>query len=499
MPGDDPYIQAIVDARACVNEAGSPRHTWLVIGRYFDRSEHTVRVNYYRHQDDYEPSGRCPICAGDPPLETEHNTRKNARRKVGDDEDGAEWVEKSAWREEGNYGELFVTTSQRIRSLEDLCLAFGIDQDVWLNTFFEAGTYEGFAKREDKDLTFTNGTIDGHARSQGLIIAPMFRTKARFVRREPVPLHPAVQPIECPVTFPQPRPPDTSGVRRALIYADPQYGYKRDLRSGALDPFHDRRALSIVEQVAAHVQPDAIVCAGDILDNPTWTDKFIRSPEFYFTTQPAILEAHRHARRVREACPEAAIYWLEGNHDARIRDALAKHLLEACELRPADEMHLPPVMSPERLLALHKLGIEWVGGYPDGEVFLGPLRCQHGAKARKPPGATARAIAQDSDVDTVFGHVHRIEMVARQVRTRAGSRTVKTLCPGCVCRTDGAVPGSSRNANWQQGFAVVDYTGDDWAPTFVEIRAGRAVFDGRVWVGEDGIDALRADLPEWNW
>jgi hypothetical protein len=482
----DSTLTAIVAARHCGQESsGRGSHTWDEIGAQLGMSADGVRGRYRRRDKGQFPTGKmpeiCPICGG------AHS----------DQEDSGS--EAKQWREEGNYAELLVTTGERIKSQDDLVAAFGVDLDVWHCFFFEVGTYEGFAKREDKDLTFTSGVMDGHAKSYGLIIAPMYRTKARFVRKEPKPLRPVVQPVECPVAYPLPGPVSHGGVKSSLLFADPHFGYRRDLQTGKLDPFHSRRALDLVLQVAELEQPERIDMLGDGADLPMWTDKFTRDVEFYFTTQPAVLEFHWFLRRLREACPDARIRLFEGNHDKRMRDALSNNLREACELRAADEMHLPPALSPEKLLALDRLGIEWIGEYPNGEEWLGDLRLSHGAVARANPGDTAKAVATKSDVHEAFGHVHRLELVSRRVHTREEDRTVTAMCPGCTCRIDGVVPGAKKSHDWQQGLALVSYTETGFAPMFAEIQGGQVIWRDQVLVARDWLAALREDLPGWHW
>jgi hypothetical protein len=183
-----------------------------------------------------------------------------------------------------------------------------------------------------------------------------------------------------------------------------------------------------------------------------------------------------------------------------MKDAIMTHLRAAYGLRAADEFELPPALSPQRLLALHALGVEWVGEYPNDASWLGDsLKLHHGDVAKAVPGATARGIVEKSDVSVIFGHIHRKERVSRTLHVRDSQRTIMAYCPGCVCRIDGAVPGKRKAMNWQQGFALVDVWGDDFTIYDVEVRQGRAVWGGRVYEARDRVEDLRRDLPEWNW
>jgi len=407
---------------------------------------------------------------------------------------------KGTFTEEGNYAELVTEAEDRIRSYEDLCEAFNVDLSKWKRIFFECGTHEGWRKNEDKDLEFTHGVMDGYTRSKGILVVPLYRTKARFIRREPIALHPVIRPVECKVTYQKPKRPKREGVKRALIGGDIQFGFRKDARTGKLEPFHDRRALDLFLQIAAYEQPELIVWGGDIQDFPNMQDKFLREPEFEQTTQPSLEESHWWLRQLREACLDADIILEAGNHDARMRKATLTHFKAAYELRPADELHLPPALSPERLMGLHALGIEWVGDYPNEEHWLHDgLRVVHGATIRQPPGATARAIVEESDVSTAFFHAHRRELASRTIYVRGKARPISAFSPGCLCRIDEIVPGTKKRQNWQQGMALIDYTDAQQSPYMIEIHDGTALWDRRQFVTRDRLADLRRDMPDWNW
>jgi hypothetical protein len=183
-----------------------------------------------------------------------------------------------------------------------------------------------------------------------------------------------------------------------------------------------------------------------------------------------------------------------------MENAIKTHLRAAYGLRPADEMHLPAALTPKRLLALDKLAIEWVGEYPDGEDWLNDdLRLVHGDIAKSTPGATARYYTDKRDVSTIYGHIHRREMVARTVYRRGQVQTITALCPGCLCRVDGVVPGKKAKQNWQQGLAIVDYDEQRHTAYPVEIRDGVCLWDGKRIEGRDRLADLRRDAPDWAW
>lgn len=283
----------------------------------------------------------------------------------------------------------------------------------------------------------------------------------------------------------------TDGWERAVVLPDPQIGYRRDMESGELDPLHDERAMDVALQVVRMVKPHRIVNLGDTLDLAEW-GTYEQEPGFAFTTQAAIDRAHRFLAQQRAAAgPDCTIELLEGNHDRRIEKAVRRNAMAAFGLKRANEPDGWPVMSVPFLLRLDELDVTYVGGYPAGITWINDnLACVHGHKVRS-NGSTAAAVIDDERVSVLFGHVHRIELQHKTRRIRAGLRQSLAASPGCLCRTDGAVPSTRSSSdplgrpvlgweNWQQGVAVVEYEpGNGWhALELVPIIEGWARFRG---------------------
>lgn len=467
---------AIIAAKRC------GRHTWQAIGERVGLSWQAARGLYRRHKKKVANPGPCPICYGHGDL---HDPEFAAEPGV-------------TFEETGNYAEAKAKGSL-IQTLDELLEACAVDPDTWRVWAWGAKQWSIGAKEKHGHLEWTEGKIDGWLRYEGLQTHPLWSVWAKFVRKEPVAIHPVIQPITCDVSYETP-PRPTGGLRRALIGSDPQIGFRMERPSKPLVPFHDRAALDLFLQLAAWLQPELIVWLGDILDNAEWTDKFLRDPEFDRMTQPALFEAHWWARQVREACPGARIEFHEGNHDKRIRDYLATHLRAAYELKPADEPEAPSVLDPRRLLGLDRLGIEWVGGYPDDLQWLNEeLQMYHGDKASAVPGATARALVDEFDTSVIAGHGHSQESASRVRRVKDVAGPITAYCLGCLCRVDGAVPAARGRVNWQQGVAVVDYDERDHNVSMVRVVDGVAVWDGHRFQARERTEDLRRDIPGWMW
>jgi transposase-like protein len=381
---------------------------------------------------------------------------------------------------QGNYASV-ESTDVRIKTLAQLLEAAQVDLSVWRVERHVINKWEVGAVNRDINLSYTKGAATGHVRKKGIVVEPLWQVKAWLCKREPEAIHPTIQPIECPQYRIPTATPTSGSIGSALILCDPQIAFERDLHTMELSPWHDWRAMDVAVQLAESLRPDRIVILGDYLDNPEWSDKYIKGPEFHLTTQASIIAGHLFLRLLREAAPDATITLLEGNHDERMTKMLIKHLHYAYDLRPVDELDLPPSLSVPRLLALHKLGVEWVGDYPSGAVWLNDgVRLCHGELARA-PGDTARAVAQKSHVTEIFGHIHRIEYVPDTKHGRDGRVVNVGFSAGCLCHIDGRVHGNRARQQWQQGCAVIEYAVDGREHTIhpIVIENGRAIFQRR--------------------
>lgn len=394
----------------------------------------------------------------------------------------------ASFQVEGN-----VATAQAtglIHTLPGLIEATKADMTEWRVLRWEAKPYAGWAKKERAHLTWVGGAIDeGFVEKDGIEVVQLWSMHAVFVRREPVPVFPLVQPVLCEQQYPPPRPPTPHAVAQAVILADPHFWYVRE--GDDMLPLHDPRALDIALQIIDVVKPDRVDVLGDLMDMEDWTDSFTRHPYYAGQLQRTIEAAHAYLKAIRERVPQAEIRLFEGNHEARLRKAILTHLPAALDLRPADEIELglPPALSVQRLLALHQLQIEWIGDYPDGEaplnnrVWLG-----HGENHSAVPGASARAMMNGSTMTLIFGHIHRNELTS-QTYWRPHRYEVKSFCPGCLCHLDGRVEGRRKKQNWQQGIAVVEYVaeGTDYRIDAIPIdyEEGRALWRGHVYQGRE--------------
>jgi hypothetical protein len=379
---------------------------------------------------------------------------------------------------DGNFGEVrAVDVRGQIRTVDQLLDAAGIDREEW-------EPYQPEVRKWDVILKLRDGDYD-------LVrVVPSFYVGAKIRAIMPRAFEPVVQPVEISgVTYAgkgKKAKAKKDVIRRALILNDPQIGFRRRMHMSELSPFHDRRVIDLALQVAESEQIDHISFGGDWGDYSEWSSKYLPEPEFFWTTQPALIEQAYWFARFRAAQPDAEMKLLEGNHDARLMNLIVANMRQAYRLKAVDELSLPPSLSVPRLLALHQLGIEYVGGYPDTGYWLNKnVFVTHGDVVRSAPGATAGEVAKRQAFTTIFGHIHRRELVARRMKTSDGDLIYSAFCPGCACHIDGRVPGSSSSQQWQQGFAVVEYTEDSENIIPIAVQDGRMMYNGKVWSARD--------------
>lgn len=289
-----------------------------------------------------------------------------------------------------------------------------------------------------------------------------------------------------------PKPPapkkNADGWRRAVIIPDPQIGYRRDLDTAELDPFHDEAAMAAALRVVRAVDPDDVIVLGDFLDLAPLS-RFEQEPGFALTMQPAIDRATLFLAELVAAAPRSdRRVLIEGNHDRRLSKSVTANAIAAFGLRPG---FTPPDTWPDlsvpHLLRVDELGFDYVGGYPAGVFWINErLAAIHGHKVAS-TGSTAARVVDDERVSVIFGHVHRVEMAHRTRRTFHGPRHSVAVSAGCLCRIDGAVPSTKGSTdvfgravptveNWTQGVVVVTYQEGD-GPFSIELVP---IFDGQV-------------------
>jgi hypothetical protein len=305
-------------------------------------------------------------------------------------------------------------------------------------------------------------------------------------------------PIDVKLRMPRPGRRDKGELRTAVVFPDIQF------------PFHDAAAVDVAEQLAAYVEQaegiDDLVWLGDDLDFPE-VGKHRTAPALLGSMQDGIEACYQHKARVRAIAPDASAYWLMGNHEARLTNWLVDNGPLLIGLRRADAAAEDPVLSVEFLCRTQELGIEVVGPYPEGTVWLtDSLRLEHGRFTGPHPEAKYLG---EIEASTIYGHTHRAVLAFREIdRGPRGLRSYFAGSPGCLCRLDGKLPstksgvdatgkpGQRHAETWQQGVMVLRYNpagGELPSAHIVRIINGAAEWEGRRFTARCDVDGNPLD------
>lgn len=340
----------------------------------------------------------------------------------------------------------------------------------------KVNVWQGFMKNEDGEAE----VID----LSGISLVPKWAEGPKWPVIEPGPS------IKLPPAKAAAATPSATGWERAVILPDMQIGYFRTI-SGALDTTHDEAAISVAISIVKAAKPSLVVLVGDNLDLPEMS-KYRITPPFQQTTQATIDRATTLCAELRRAAPDARIVWLAGNHEERLPNYILDNATAAYGLRQGNTPDSWPVLSVPYLCRMDEHGIEYLPGYPASNVWINErLRVIHGDKVAS-NNSTAHKYLSTEKTSIIYGHIHRREWAERSRTDHDGPRTIMAASPGCLARTDGAVPSTKqgldldgrplvRQEDWQQGLAVVNFEPGDGRFVYeqVPIRDGWAMWHGK--------------------
>jgi hypothetical protein len=253
-----------------------------------------------------------------------------------------------------------------------------------------------------------------------------------------------------------------SQVKHAVIYGDSHI------------PFESRPALAVVRRIIQLVKPDILVNIGDLFD--AWQiSRFPKDPRRKETFQYEIFLGIEHLNDFAKAAPKAALYFLLGNHEERLKRAIWAMADQSRELAGLDVFE--KYVNWETILADGDMNKRWnVVSYDDQPIEIIPqLLTKHGTKLASGMGASGRTAFKEwisYGMSGMSGHSHRLGDFFH--RDRNGSH--RWFETGCTCEVSGKVPGSGSDQDWHQGCAVLTYTDNWFNVELVYIQDGRALW-----------------------
>jgi hypothetical protein len=347
-------------------------------------------------------------------------------------------------------GDSITVTSEGIRSVADLMLAAKLDPGEWYADTARPNYWETMRK-------------DGGSH-------PHFQIKASFKR------YPEWANTKIKVQKP-PHVKVTEPTTKALFLPDTQHGFRRE-EDGTLTPMHDVVACALAVAAAKEWQPQEIYLLGDHLDLAPWSLKFARPASLFQTTNASLQAVHNWIAEIRKACPNANIYYCEGNHENRIYRAVLDRLSELEGLKTA--LGKRPVLSIPNLLHLDELNVEYIAPYGKEHVLWGQVGVSHGTKHGARVGQLISKRLIESNYSWVQGHDHKLASGTKTLHDRGMRRQITGMSPGTLARIDGAVPGVTMYPNWSQGLGFAVRDGDNVHMWNAPILGGAVYVNGKM-------------------
>tara|TARA_Y100001938_G_C8072846_1_gene424193 strand:+ start:1109 stop:1870 length:762 start_codon:yes stop_codon:yes gene_type:complete len=200
-------------------------------------------------------------------------------------------------------------------------------------------------------------------------------------------------------------------------------------------PHHDPAAISLVLSFIRWFEPEYVYIIGDLLDFYALSS-FSKDPNRTLELQKELDMAREFLTVLRRACPDAEIFFREGNHEDRLQRYLKAHP-EIFNLR---------ALTMDSLLNLTELNIHHYGYRED--LFHKGFCVEHGDVVRKKSAYTAAAMLEKRVKSGITGHTHRLGVHYRSLR----DQTLVWYENGCLCQTK---PDYIIGApDWQQGFTI---------------------------------------------
>jgi DNA-binding Lrp family transcriptional regulator len=289
--------------------------------------------------------------------------------------------------------------------------------------------------------------------------------RAEFEKLTGVALEPVIRPVRVEVPAP-PRWKAQNSDYSVLVWGDVHF------------PFQDDLALEVLRRIARDLRPRKIVCLGDTFDFFELSDHRPprdRSPDI----QQAINEGTQHLADIRNITGAEEAYFLGGNHEDRWDRMLQRATFD---VRFRQLLQLPKIkraLEFAEVVGFDELGYTYQP-YTEGNALVENDRLVyiHGEHANK---YVARTTLEKFGKNIIFGHMHRIQNYSK--RDLKGQEA--GWCIGCLCALD---PHYDPFADWQQGFAIVNWSkvGGDWLFNVEQIRIhnGRAIWRDQVYQAE---------------
>ena len=251
---------------------------------------------------------------------------------------------------------------------------------------------------------------------------------------------PHFQPVRH--NLPERRPPHSSSTQQtSLHWSDVHF------------PFHDPRAVNILYQINEDLKPDTLVCHGDVAD--MWQLSTHRPPmetklrADQIDIQETLDMTSEHLAQMEAIANPTWKIFMMGNHEDRWNRMLTKIQTDQKYRQLLRIPKIAEVMSLDYLIGLTEKGWHF-DDYLEGDRQLlhERLLVIHGYAATI---WASRKHLQSYGTNVMFGHSHRIQNFTKTDL----NGSISSWNIGCLCDLR---PHWRQRPNWQQGFAVVNWS-----------------------------------------
>ena len=231
-------------------------------------------------------------------------------------------------------------------------------------------------------------------------------------------------------------------------------------------PKHDKKAVSCLLQVANYIKPDIGILLGDIKDNP-----------YYSKHNTAINVLMEDARKGKKETKEffEAFYskckekkFIRGNHEAWI-DLVKEQDPYSME---DDDFTVP------KIIGFNDMDVEYFHDCYEYEDFV----FRHGTCISSNADTAAKQEFQKELKNGCSAHLHRTGRYRHSTRTKEFSwHIVGTLAQTKMWYD---LKGKNRdNSGWNQSFLILNFIGNRFQPTQVEVFNGKCIYDNKEFIG----------------
>jgi predicted phosphodiesterase len=231
--------------------------------------------------------------------------------------------------------------------------------------------------------------------------------------------------------------PETQSVKRD-VYKLPKVNNKVLVLSDIHIPYQDNKAIKAAIEYGKKQGVNTIYLNGDIIDfyQLSFHEKDPRKRSF----KDELEDARQFFKWLKEEFPSEKIYFIPGNHEARLERWLR---VRAPELLDFQEWRL------DVLLKLRELDIHFL--QHKSKVYFGKLMVEHGDKLRGAGGVNpARTLLLKFKRPVLCGHFHRTSSANSKVYDDTVQMAWST---GCLCELE---PEYFEVNEHNHGFAIVD-------------------------------------------